>query len=864
MSKTKSILFRIKFIDLYKAPLKGLYHIVTINGRTACSGAAIAGGYSVWISRPAGTRIDVSVKDPRNGSMIDVIKDLIIPIKKTTFEVQAPFAKHKFKLKMFDGPVGNYLRKTHIVKPNETLTSIAKIHDINWQQLAQLNNLKNPYIIRPEDVLKLPPKTARQQSTSQSNSSSSSQTDDIKTATTYKVKDKETLSGISQRSGVSVEQLKRMNGITDPTTLQAGQTIKLRGDGSAQTHTTPKPSPTPTPKPSSSDEEEGVFGGLLESIGDGLGALGDKAKEGLEGINDAMNGGKNDKPAGGAPAAGTNSGTSSSSTSGGYTVKSGDTLSGIAQQHSVKTNDLARTNGLNLTDTIHPGQKLKIPSNGATSSPQSTSSQSSDGSFNDTPIKTDTSEDRGQTGTPKVDVTKLGDCSCNRDLTLGELEEMIRQLSGKSEIKLFAHENCTLNTTERNTQNLLTEVNKVFKKYEISTCIRRIHFLAQLYHESAGFSTTTEFSDGTQYNPGKHPNAITYGNTTMGDGPKYRGRGLIQITWKNNYKLYKSYSNNDVVSNFESISKSLSLSCDVSGWFWKQGKSLSLSDRWNGPKKKNDIPYLKNQNIDYPKQRITEESATYGAVDINLVADDDNTILITYLINGGQNGINHRKKCVKTLKSFFEYPSKCVSTGVEKPKVEEANSEIAPWMEIAIREGKQWKDTPEHEIDDTDNYFKLINFTPSGYNMMNKSSQAWCAVFVNYCLQETRFTKVSGTGDSYDVIRANGFRKDTTNFKKVDKPIYGAIACYMSRSDHSSHVALVIATHPNGTHFYRFGGNQDQFLSIDIRPIKQYEFYVPTAYSSTANTQGNAPQKSEADMKALKITWHGWKEGSTR
>ena len=141
MSKTKIVLFRLKFIDLYKAPLEGLYHIVTINGRTACSGTSIEGGYTVWISKPAGTRFNVSIKDPRNGSMIDIIKDLIVPIKKTTFEAQAPFAKHKFKLKMFEGSTGNYLRKTHEVKPKETLSYIAKIYGIEWQQIAQLNSL---------------------------------------------------------------------------------------------------------------------------------------------------------------------------------------------------------------------------------------------------------------------------------------------------------------------------------------------------------------------------------------------------------------------------------------------------------------------------------------------------------------------------------------------------------------------------------------------------------------------------------------------------------------------------------------------------------------------------------------------------
>lgn len=185
-------------------------------------------------------------------------------------------------------------------------------------------------------------------------------------------------------------------------------------------------------------------------------------------------------------------------------------------------------------------------------------------------------------------------------------------------------------------------------------------------------------------------------------------------------------------------------------------------------------------------------------------------------------------------------------------------------MNIAIREGKEWLNTPENIIDDTDNYFKLINFRPSGYDRMNTSAQAWCAAFVNYCLQETRFTKVSGTGDSYDVIRADGFRRDKINFKKIEKFIYGAIACYMGGSSRSSHVALVIGSHPNGTHFYRLGGNQDQYLSIDVRPVKDYEFYIPTTYANIAKNQENAPKREESEIEALGITWHGWLEGSTR
>ena len=343
MSKTKIVLFRIKFIDLYKVPLEGLYHIVTINGRTACSGESIEGGHTVWISKPAGTRFNVSIKDPRNGSMIDILKDLIVPLNRTTFEAHAPFAKHKFKLKMFEGPTGNYLRKTHEVKTKETLSSIAKIYGLQWQQIAQLNSLKEPYKIRPKDVLKLPPTKARQQGTEKSNphndTKSSPQGDDLQLRTEYEVQRGETLSEISQRSGISVAELKRINGITDPKTLQSGQTIKLRNSDSARS---PAAQPRAKPVPPSSfpnNEEKG----LLDRAQDAVKEMAENLREGIEDFNDAVSGPKEGESA----------------------------------------------------DSPRPFENQADSANSNKTTPTQPS----------TPIDTQTSDDRGPTGTPKVDVT---------------------------------------------------------------------------------------------------------------------------------------------------------------------------------------------------------------------------------------------------------------------------------------------------------------------------------------------------------------------------------------------------------------------------------------------------------------------------
>jgi LysM repeat protein len=72
-----------------------------------------------------------------------------------------------------------------------------------------------------------------------------------------------------------------------------------------------------------------------------------------------------------------------------YTVRSGDTLIGIAQRHRTTARALAALNALSVTKHIHPGQKLRVPVSGATaakaasaSKPASTASEPESPPFN--------------------------------------------------------------------------------------------------------------------------------------------------------------------------------------------------------------------------------------------------------------------------------------------------------------------------------------------------------------------------------------------------------------------------------------------------------------------------------------------------
>ncbi|KAE9653140.1 hypothetical protein EJD88_15965, partial [Pseudomonas sp. PB105] len=78
----------------------------------------------------------------------------------------------------------------------------------------------------------------------------------------------------------------------------------------------------------------------------------------------------------------------------------------------------------------------------------------------------------------------------------------------------------------------VSQLNDALERYGIVTPYQQAHFVSQCFHESAAFETTVEFASGTQHDLGQRNDAERSGNTEIGDGPKYKRKGLIQLTWK--------------------------------------------------------------------------------------------------------------------------------------------------------------------------------------------------------------------------------------------------------------------------------------------------------------------------------------------
>ncbi len=142
---------------------------------------------------------------------------------------------------------------------------------------------------------------------------------------------------------------------------------------------------------------------------------------------------------------------------------------------------------------------------------------------------------------------------------------------------------------------------------DILAPLRQAHFLAQIGHESGELRYNEELADGSAYE-----GRTDLGNTQPGDGPRFKGRGLIQLTGRANYTSYGQAIGKDLTTNdqWKLVANDPNLAVDVACWFWETRR-------------------------------------------LNTFADQDDIVTITRRINGGLNGLDDRKRLLARAKFFL-------------------------------------------------------------------------------------------------------------------------------------------------------------------------------------------------------------------
>jgi putative chitinase len=185
--------------------------------------------------------------------------------------------------------------------------------------------------------------------------------------------------------------------------------------------------------------------------------------------------------------------------------------------------------------------------------------------------------------------------------------------------------------------SVIAEIELISEKFDLVTNLRLAHFLSQCSHESGNFKAVSEnlnySKDGLmrifgRYFPGNladsyafkpemiasrvYGNRLGNGDEASKEGWKFRGRGYLQTTGKENYRRLGEFLGVDLITNPDLVANKYPLSS--AAYFFNSNKLWEICDRG---------------------------------------FTDDVVILVTKRVNGGTNGLAHRqsefKKFIKLL-----------------------------------------------------------------------------------------------------------------------------------------------------------------------------------------------------------------------
>jgi len=165
-------------------------------------------------------------------------------------------------------------------------------------------------------------------------------------------------------------------------------------------------------------------------------------------------------------------------------------------------------------------------------------------------------------------------------------------------------------------------LNRMHIKYGINSSLRKAHFLGQVLKETGALCSTRENGDATYFRKmyesytssdaaydydhkynwikklgflkdrdrstyiAERPNevqikAVSNGNVQPGDGARFKGRGLIHLTWRNGYSKYEQYRHLNFTTdpNPELVQSSADVAADSGGYFWARNRINIKADK---------------------------------------------------------------------------------------------------------------------------------------------------------------------------------------------------------------------------------------------------------------------------------------------
>jgi putative chitinase len=154
---------------------------------------------------------------------------------------------------------------------------------------------------------------------------------------------------------------------------------------------------------------------------------------------------------------------------------------------------------------------------------------------------------------------------------------------------------------------IMGEVFEIVEKFNITNHLRLSHFLSQCAHESGNFKFLTEnlnysgdgllkifpkyfkdkaTADAYARKPDKigsrvYANRMGNGDEASGDGFKFRGRGYIQLTGKDNYKQFGAFVGEDLIANPDLVATKYPLTS--AAFFFNKNKLWDICDKGDTP-----------------------------------------------------------------------------------------------------------------------------------------------------------------------------------------------------------------------------------------------------------------------------------------